>query len=101
MKRKTGFGLLVAMALSLTLLLLPTSQAERSRKSSVVLNPPTSERTVTAPAINFDKLSPSQDQEPKIQPDAAGLPPGLNSRSALSAAMYTSTGAPQVVADEV
>ncbi|PYS25952.1 MAG: hypothetical protein DMF72_00165, partial [Acidobacteria bacterium] len=89
------------MALSLTLLLLPTSQAERSRKSSVVLNPPTSERTVTAPAINFDKLSPSQDQEPKIQPDAAGLPSVLNSRSALSAALFTSTGGPQVQAEEV
>ena len=56
MKRKTGFGLLVAMALSLTLLLLPTSQAERSRKSSVVLNPPTSERTVTAPCHQFRQI---------------------------------------------
>ena len=102
MKRKTGFGLLVAMALSLTLLLLPTSQAERSRKGSVVPNAPfTSDRTAAAPAINFDRLSPNQDQEPKIQPDAAGLPSVLNSRSALSAALFTSTGGPQVQAEEV
>src|ERR1051325_1183135 len=103
MKPKTGFGVLVAMALSLALLLIPTSQAERSRQSSVVPNAQsTAGQPGNARAVNLARLPRTQTADGQgFQTEAAGLPNVLNSQSALSTAILMSTGGAAVQAEEV
>src|SRR5262245_62155558 len=95
MKRKTGFVLLAAMALSLALLLIPTTQAERSRKSLVV---PKTDAAQLARATSPGELATSND---KVWTNVAGLPSNLNSQSPLSAALFTAIGGVNTSFDEV
>ena len=99
MKRKTGFVLIAAMALSLALLIIPTSQAERPGKIKVGPNPD----TVTAqPLVTSLPAERATVDDGKIRPDAAGLPSILDSRSPLSAAaVFTSIGGVSTSFDEI
>src|SRR5262245_15435279 len=95
MKRKTGFVFLAAMALSLALLLIPTTQAERTRKSLVV---PKTDAAQLAKTKSPGELATSND---KGWTNVAGEPPILNSQSPLSAALFTAIGGVNTSFDEV